>query len=262
MQPSTSRLPLLLWKLPSVLLLLLLLLHQISLAAAKSNIEEMQCAVCRALVGEIDYKINSVNPKKKIQVGSFRVDPDGNQNTREVPFARSELHLVEVMENLCESMKHYAETTNKLGKKTVIRTTTYSGEAVSLDDFKVNSELSERLQSSCDNILEDYEEKMIELFRRTDLKDPGTRLCRDVMRVCTSDDMAVEMPKAPLKKDVIEAAEARQKARKEEESDDDDDDDDSDSEDKSSEEEGDSDDDDDDDAESKSNKAAEKKDEL
>lgn len=64
----------------------------------------------------------------------------------QVPYGRSELHLVEIMENLCDSMKHYAETTNKLGKKSLIRTITYSGEAVSLDDFKVNSELSEKLK--------------------------------------------------------------------------------------------------------------------
>ncbi|XP_029646376.1 protein canopy homolog 2 [Octopus sinensis] len=248
MQYSPSRL---LW--PVSIFLSLLLLLFLSAVEAKSNIEEMKCAVCRVLVGETNYRINLVDPKKKVQVGSFRVDPDGNQNTHEVPYGRSELHLVEIMENLCESTKHYAETTNKLGKKSLIRTMTYNGEAVSLDDFKVNSELSEKLKYMCDNILEEYEEKMIELFRRLDIKDHGTRLCRDVMRVCTSDDMEIEMPKAPLKKDVVEAAEAKRKASSEE----------SDEDDKSDEETDDEDDnDDDDDDDDDKNKDKKKNEEL
>lgn len=41
-------------------------------------------SVCRVLVGEVNYKINQVDPKKKVQIGSFRVDPEGNQKTHEV----------------------------------------------------------------------------------------------------------------------------------------------------------------------------------
>ena len=40
--------------------------------------------VCRALVDEVNYAIGKVDPKKTIQVGSFRVDSKGNQGTYEV----------------------------------------------------------------------------------------------------------------------------------------------------------------------------------
>ena len=40
--------------------------------------------MCRALVDEINYSISQVDPKQKVQVGSFRVDSKGNQKTYEV----------------------------------------------------------------------------------------------------------------------------------------------------------------------------------
>lgn len=41
-------------------------------------------SVCRAMVDEVNYSISKVDPKKTIQVGSFRVDSRGNQGTYEV----------------------------------------------------------------------------------------------------------------------------------------------------------------------------------
>lgn len=194
-------------------LLFTILLSQLPTIWAKHNIEMMKCAVCRALIGEVNYKISQTDPKKKVQIGSFRVDPDGNQKTHEVPYGRSEIYLVDVMETLCGSMNHYAETTNELGKKSIVRTTTYDGEAVSLDNFKIDSDIVQNLKTMCDDLLEEYEEKMVSILRRLDIKDHETRICRDVIRACTSDDMTVPMPKAPLKADVEKAAEEREKLR-------------------------------------------------
>ena len=36
------------------------------------------------MVDEMDNKIKAVDPKKKVQIGSFRVDSHGNQDLREV----------------------------------------------------------------------------------------------------------------------------------------------------------------------------------
>ena len=41
-------------------------------------------SVCRAVVSDINLTIRSADPKKKIQVGSFRVDSKGNQQTVDV----------------------------------------------------------------------------------------------------------------------------------------------------------------------------------
>lgn len=41
-------------------------------------------SACRALVDEMDWAISQIDPKKMIQTGSFRINPDGSQSIREV----------------------------------------------------------------------------------------------------------------------------------------------------------------------------------
>lgn len=41
-------------------------------------------AACRALVDEMEWAISQIDPKKMIQTGSFRINPDGSQSIREV----------------------------------------------------------------------------------------------------------------------------------------------------------------------------------
>lgn len=41
-------------------------------------------SACRAMVDEMEWAISQVDPKKMIQTGSFRINPDGSQSIREV----------------------------------------------------------------------------------------------------------------------------------------------------------------------------------
>jgi hypothetical protein len=43
---------------------------------------------CRALVDEMEWAISKVDPKKTVQTGSFRINPDGSQSIREVRLHR------------------------------------------------------------------------------------------------------------------------------------------------------------------------------
>jgi len=50
---------------------------------------------CRALVDEMEWAISQIDPKKMIQTGSFRINPDGSQSVREVTY------LSFIMASLC-----------------------------------------------------------------------------------------------------------------------------------------------------------------
>lgn len=50
-------------------------------------------AACRALVDEMEWAISQVDPKKMIQTGSFRINPDGSQSIREVRLQQN-IHVV------------------------------------------------------------------------------------------------------------------------------------------------------------------------
>ena len=41
--------------------------------------ENLKCLVCKAVVEEVSAAINKVDPKKKIETGTFRLSPDGSQ---------------------------------------------------------------------------------------------------------------------------------------------------------------------------------------
>ena len=42
----------------------------------------LNCLVCKALVDEIEALINKIDPAKKVQVGSHRLNGDGTQNKK------------------------------------------------------------------------------------------------------------------------------------------------------------------------------------
>ncbi|KAF6039414.1 CNPY2 [Bugula neritina] len=45
---------------------------------------DLYCGACHMLVDEIHWEINQTDPKRTIQVGSFRIMPDGSQRLSEL----------------------------------------------------------------------------------------------------------------------------------------------------------------------------------
>ncbi|XP_056591106.1 protein canopy homolog 2 isoform X2 [Triplophysa dalaica] len=146
-----------------------------------------------ALVDEMEWAISQIDPKIMIQTGSFRINPDGSQSVKETPFARSESHLLELMEEVCEQMKDYGEgvdpTTNG---KTYVRHTPRDGKAMDLSDVAFDSSVSSRLKFACESIVEQHEDELIEFFahethnvkdklcsERTDLCDHALQIAND-----------------------------------------------------------------------------------
>ena len=48
--------------------------------------ETLNCLVCKALVEEVEAAINKIDPAKKVEVGSHRLNGDGTQSKRLVSF--------------------------------------------------------------------------------------------------------------------------------------------------------------------------------
>ncbi|XP_052100220.1 protein canopy homolog 2-like [Mytilus californianus] len=189
------------------------------LAEGKKD-KELQCAVCRALVDEVNYGISLVDPKKTVQVGSFRVDGKGDQNTYKKPYARSEIHLTELFESICEKFNQYALTKNSKGGKSVVPTASRDGKGIALKDVTISSDATKQMKYSCETLVEEYEEDMIKVLGKPDtsLDIAEKQICRDISEMCTEEDLEVPMP----------ANEASAYIQESDEADDDDDDDDKD----------------------------------
>lgn len=57
-----------------------------------------------------------------------------------VPLARSEIHLTEVFETICEKFRQYGNTKNELGKKSVVRMVSRDGRPLVLKDIHITME--------------------------------------------------------------------------------------------------------------------------
>lgn len=62
---------------------------------------DVKCLVCKATIDEMEQAIKKVDPKKKVEVGSFRMNLDGDTVSKTVPLAKSETYLTELMEKIC-----------------------------------------------------------------------------------------------------------------------------------------------------------------
>ncbi|XP_078393197.1 protein canopy homolog 1-like [Cetorhinus maximus] len=148
---------------------------------------ELYCGVCRALVDEIDWAVKKVDPKKTIQVGSFRISPDGSQKPNEIPYARSEIHLLELLETVCSNMDDYALYVDpETQKKTYMRFAPRDSEklgSVDFNNFKFDPENSKSLKFVCESIVEEYEEEIISLFIH-EADHVVDKLCSEKSEMC------------------------------------------------------------------------------
>lgn len=153
--------------------------------------QDMKCGACRALVDEMDWAISQVDPKKMIQTGSFRINPDGSQSVREVPFSRSEGHLLELMEEVCEKMNDYGEHVDPVtNRKTYVRHASRDGTAMDLSDVAFDSRVTSSLKFACETIVEQYEDELIEFFSH-EIDNVKDKLCSKRTDLC---DHALKIP--------------------------------------------------------------------
>ncbi|XP_027024741.1 protein canopy homolog 2 [Tachysurus fulvidraco] len=175
------------------LMFLWILLSFTTLLQGARQSQDIRCGACRALVDEMEWAIAQVDPKKLIQTGSFRINPDGSQSVKDVPFARSEGHLLELMEGVCEKMQEYGETLDPVtNRKKYVRFTARDGAAHTEDVSNVSydSRVVSSLKFACETIVEQNEDEIIEFFsRETDnVKD---KLCSKRTDLC---DHALKIP--------------------------------------------------------------------
>ncbi|XP_061871711.1 protein canopy homolog 2 isoform X1 [Colius striatus] len=109
--------------------------------------QDLHCGACRALVDELEWEIARVDPRKTIQMGSFRINPDGSQSVVEVPYARSEAHLTELLEKVCEKMKEYGEKVDpSTHRKSYIRVISHDGTKMDLSGVKIDGDVTSSLK--------------------------------------------------------------------------------------------------------------------
>jgi len=147
----------------------------------------LNCLVCKAVVEELDALINKVDPAKKVEVGTFRLNGDGTQTRKLIPYARSQEHLTEAVDGVCKGFEDYAQAKYKSsGEPTIIRLMTHEGNMnplMSVVDIVPDDDLNTRLKFYCENIVEDQEETLLEMFA-TEGENMDIELCSKRSKYC------------------------------------------------------------------------------
>uniref|UniRef100_A0A8D2M418 DUF3456 domain-containing protein n=1 Tax=Zonotrichia albicollis TaxID=44394 RepID=A0A8D2M418_ZONAL len=102
-------------------------------------------SACRALVDELEWEIAQVDPRKTIQMGSFRINPDGSQSVVEVRPLPA--HLTELLERVCEKMKEYGEKLDPATqRKSYVRVISHDGTKMDLSGVKFDGDVINSLK--------------------------------------------------------------------------------------------------------------------
>jgi len=189
-----------------------LFLVSLSLLLAVSTIDatssvpsnETVCTVCRILVSEANWAVEQIDPKKIIEHGSFRVDPNGHQPyKKKKKYARSESYLEELLEDICDKFRNYAELTNQppLESKHIVRWTGFNKERLQSKDLKLDYDVGKNLIYKCNDFLEEYFDDVIDSLQKEDIKNYEKFICgEEAAHVCSEEQLSMPMmtlPEAP-----------------------------------------------------------------
>jgi len=64
----------------------------------------------------------------------------------QIPLARSELHLTELLEDVCNRMSDYGESASSNGNRNFIRTSTRDGSGIKLENVQISATLHSQLK--------------------------------------------------------------------------------------------------------------------
>ncbi|KAI4492097.1 hypothetical protein M0802_010105 [Mischocyttarus mexicanus] len=155
----------------------------------------LRCLVCRATMNEMETELGKIDPSIEIEVGNYRMDAQGNSITKKVPKARSEIHISETIDEICEKMSDYVRATHReTGKLTILNLMDSSGgmnPEMSNVDLIQDDDLNKSLKYYCEGIVEEFEEPIISLFSqgKTDVKG---KLCTGIAKICDMEEFRYE----------------------------------------------------------------------
>ncbi|XP_068622375.1 protein seele [Battus philenor] len=137
--------------------------------SAKIDPQNLKCLVCRETFQELNKAILKVEKWKKVEVGNFRMDADGNTLQQKLPAHRSAVYISELIDGICKKMDDYVRVYYKAtGKLAIMQLVTESGgmnPEFSKTTFVTDDDLNKSLEYYCERMFEDNEDEITELYR-------------------------------------------------------------------------------------------------
>lgn len=171
----------------SLIVIYPILFVNIFVKSAEIDSKLLKCLVCRSTVKEIEGELAKVDPSREIEIGNYRLDAEGNVINKKIPLSQSEVHISDVLDNICDKMSDYVRATYKSnGQLTILNLMTSSGTMnpeMSKVDIIQDGDFNKSLKYYCEGIVEEFEESIISLFihKEDNIKK---QLCTDTAKLC------------------------------------------------------------------------------
>lgn len=125
-----------------------------------------KCLVCQKLVEELYNEIMKVNPSLKYNVDGYAFDENKDRKVT-VELRKSDVYLVEIMDNVCKRMDEYVRAFDKSTGLLEVIPLTVNGEMnTALNEYEIVKDGDlESLIFYCESIISEYEEELIKLFK-------------------------------------------------------------------------------------------------
>ncbi|XP_024944517.1 protein seele [Cephus cinctus] len=147
----------------------------------------LRCLVCRTTIDELTNELSKISPEREIEVGNFRLDGKGNTIRKKVPLARSEVHISNVLDEICGKLSDYVRARYKSnGQLTILNLLDSSGgmnPEIAKVDIIQDSDLNKSLKYHCEAIIEEFEDGIVNVFRDGG-KDADIKVCSEIANLC------------------------------------------------------------------------------
>ncbi|VVC34292.1 Domain of unknown function DUF3456 [Cinara cedri] len=163
---------------------------------ATIDTSQLRCEVCCRLVEEVQRNVSSVDPLRVVKVTNFRLDGNGDQSKSNVPLARSQMYLTEVMDSVCEKMSDYVRATYKTNGSLTVMPLLLNGQMnplMSEVDIVQDSDLNKSLQYYCEDIVSDIEDDLTSLIKSEDDNNAVYSICTKTAQLCQNKNKNTEL---------------------------------------------------------------------
>ncbi|XP_049882869.1 protein seele [Pectinophora gossypiella] len=156
-----------------------------AVVSARIDPKNLKCLVCRTTFIELDKAIAKVDKWKKVDVGNFRMDADGNTMQDKVPAHRSSVYISEMIDDICKKMDDYVRVYYKsTGKLAIMRLIDDDGKMngdFSKTKFVTDDDLNKSLEYYCERMFEENEDEITDLYKNRPhddiMPDAETEIC-------------------------------------------------------------------------------------
>ncbi|KAJ0170356.1 hypothetical protein K1T71_014284 [Dendrolimus kikuchii] len=139
-----------------------------AVVSARIDPKNLKCLVCRTIFDELNVAIKGIDKWKKVDVGNFRMDAEGNTMQQKVPAHRSAVYISELIDGICKKMDDYVrvyyKATGKLEIMLLITPEGHMNPDFSKTKFVTDDDLNKSLEYYCERMFEENEEEITSLY--------------------------------------------------------------------------------------------------